>query len=69
MNTSGFYGKVGLNPLSKLLFGNGLVALEGEKWALHRRITNQVFNMERVKVNIPFLLSYILLSIQTGDLD
>ena len=50
MNTSGCYGKIGLNPLSKLLFGDGLVVLEGEKWALHRRISNQVFNMERVKV-------------------
>lgn len=49
MNTSGCYGKIGLNPLSKLLFGDGLVVLEGEKWALHRRISNQVFNMERVK--------------------
>nr|UNP59810.1 schizocycline synthase [Camptotheca acuminata] len=48
-NTSGSFGKVGFNPLSKLLFGKGLVGLEGEKWAVHRRITNQAFNMERVK--------------------
>ena len=50
MNSSGCYGRVGFNPLSKQLFGDGLVGLEGEKWALHRRITNQAFNMERVKV-------------------
>ncbi|RVX15022.1 Cytochrome P450 734A1 [Vitis vinifera] len=59
MNTSGCYGKIGLNPLSKLLFGDGLVVLEGEKWALHRRISNQVFNMERVKGWIPEIVASV----------
>ena len=44
------YDKARFNPLSKLLFADGLVALNGEKWALHRRITNQAFNTETVKV-------------------
>lgn len=35
---------MGYNPLSKLL------VLEGDKWAIDRRITTQAFNMERVKV-------------------
>jgi hypothetical protein len=50
MNTSGSFKKVRQNPLARLLFGQGLVGLTGEKWAVHRRIINQAFNMERVKV-------------------
>ena len=50
MNSSGCYGKARSNPLSKQLLGNGIASLEGEKWALHRRIAIQAFNMERVKV-------------------
>ncbi|GMI82506.1 cytochrome P450, family 721, subfamily A, polypeptide 1 [Hibiscus trionum] len=46
---SGSFDKVGFNPMSKMLFGQGLVGLRGEEWAIHRRITNQAFNMERVK--------------------
>jgi hypothetical protein len=44
------FEKIQLNPLAKLLFGDGLIQLTGKKWAIHRRITNQAFNMERVKV-------------------
>lgn len=50
MNTSGSFGRIGFNPSSKLLFGQGLVGLDGDKWAFHRRIANQAFSMERVKV-------------------
>jgi cytochrome P450 len=52
MNTSGSFEKIPFNPQSKVLFGGGLVGLDGDKWALHRRITNQAFNMERVKVSL-----------------
>ncbi|KAB5547713.1 hypothetical protein DKX38_011119 [Salix brachista] len=45
---AGSIEKLALNPLGKILFGEGLVVLEGEKWALHRRIANQAFNLERV---------------------
>lgn len=55
MNTGGSFRKVGFNPLSKALFGEGLVGLEGQKWATHRRIANQAFTIERVKVIIRFL--------------
>ena len=44
------FENIQLNPLAKLLFGDGLIQLTGKKWAIHRRITNQAFNMERVKV-------------------
>ncbi|KAJ6732994.1 CYTOCHROME P450 FAMILY 721 SUBFAMILY A POLYPEPTIDE 1 [Salix koriyanagi] len=46
---AGSIEKLALNPLRKILFGEGLVVLEGEKWALHRRIANQAFNLEQVK--------------------
>lgn len=51
MNTGGSFGKIGFNPMSRTLFGQGLVGLKGEEWAFHRRIANQAFSMERVKVN------------------
>lgn len=56
MNSSGSYE----NPLSKLLFGEGLVGLTGEKWAVHRRITSQAFNMERIKVRPYQILSFFM---------
>lgn len=53
VNKSGSFGKIRFNPVSKALFGEGLVALEGEKWIVHRRITGHAFNMERVKEWVP----------------
>jgi len=43
-------GKVPYNPQSKLLFGQGLVGLQGEQWIFHRRIFNLAFNTEILKV-------------------
>nr|QNS30006.1 cytochrome P450 [Nothapodytes nimmoniana] len=56
-NTGGSFAKIEFNPLSKLLFGEGLVGLVGEKWAVHRRIINQAFNMERIKGWVPEIVS------------
>ncbi|XP_047322375.1 cytochrome P450 734A1 [Impatiens glandulifera] len=53
MDTNGCFGKVEFNPLSRLLFGMGLVGLSGDKWAFHRRITSQAFYMEKVKAWVP----------------
>ncbi|KAK4752806.1 hypothetical protein SAY87_021604 [Trapa incisa] len=53
VNQSDGFGKVRFNPQTKVLFGEGLVGLEGDKWALHRRIANQAFNLERVKGWVP----------------
>lgn len=57
VNSEGYFGKVKFNPLSKLLLGDGLVGLDSEKWALHRRITSQAFNMGRIKVILSLSLS------------
>ncbi|XP_015573805.1 cytochrome P450 734A1 [Ricinus communis] len=58
MNTGGgSFERVKQNPQSKLLFGDGLIGLDGEKWALHRRIANQAFNMERVKGWVPQIVA------------
>ncbi|KAJ9560260.1 hypothetical protein OSB04_005420 [Centaurea solstitialis] len=53
VNKSGSFGKIRINPVSKVLFGEGLVVLEGEKWNVHRRITTLAFNMERIKEWVP----------------
>ncbi|CAK9317226.1 unnamed protein product [Citrullus colocynthis] len=52
-NTGGPFRKVGFTPVSKLLFGEGLVGLEGEQWVVHRRIANQAFTIDRVKGWLP----------------
>ncbi|KAG4147047.1 hypothetical protein ERO13_D05G198800v2 [Gossypium hirsutum] len=57
INTSGSFDKLGFNPMSRMLFGQGLVGLKGEEWALHRRIANQAFNMERVKGWVPEIVA------------
>ncbi|KAJ9674673.1 hypothetical protein PVL29_023919 [Vitis rotundifolia] len=56
------YDKVGFNPLSNLLFGDGLVGLNGEKWALQRRITSQAFNRKRVRVIYIYTSSLLQIS-------
>lgn len=61
VNKSGSFGKIRFNPVSKALFGEGLVGLEGEKWIVHRRITGHAFNMERVKVLYNHLLYFLML--------
>ncbi|GMI91241.1 cytochrome P450, family 721, subfamily A, polypeptide 1 [Hibiscus trionum] len=54
---SGSFDKLGFNPMSKMLFGQGLVGLKGEEWAIHRRITSQAFKMETVKGWIPEIVA------------
>ncbi|CAA6672762.1 unnamed protein product [Spirodela intermedia] len=73
-DSGGGLDKVEFNPQSKQLFGEGLVGLKGKKWALHRRIINPTFNMERVKSWVPEIAtcasnaqnSELLLSISLG---
>ncbi|KAI3513200.1 hypothetical protein L1887_20527 [Cichorium endivia] len=57
LNTSGAFPKTRVNPLVKGLFGEGIVYLEGEQWAIHRKITSQAFNMERIKELVPEIVA------------
>ncbi|KAI8548797.1 hypothetical protein RHMOL_Rhmol07G0302000 [Rhododendron molle] len=57
LNTGGSFEKIPFNPLAGLVWGKGLVGLVGEKWAVHRRITSQAFNMERVKDWVPEMVA------------
>nr|GME06114.1 cytochrome P450 734A1-like [Ipomoea batatas]GME19391.1 cytochrome P450 734A1-like [Ipomoea batatas] len=57
LNTDGSFEKTKFNPLSKLLLGEGLVGLSGDKWALHRRITSRAFNLEYVKGWVPEMVA------------
>ena len=50
LNTGGWFERMEMNPSAKLFFGQGILTLKGDKWALHRRIANQAFKIERVKV-------------------
>ncbi|XP_055834612.1 cytochrome P450 734A1 [Solanum dulcamara] len=52
--------KVDFNPQTKQLFGQGIVGLRGEQWALHRRIANQAFNMEIVKAWVPDIVTSVI---------
>ncbi|XP_012071804.2 cytochrome P450 734A1-like [Jatropha curcas] len=53
MNTGGLYERLDNDPLSKQLLGEGLPELRGEKWAVHRRISNLALNLEQVKGWVP----------------
>lgn len=50
LKTGVWFERLDPNPLIKLFFGDGILAAKREKWAAHRKIANQAFKMERVKV-------------------
>ncbi|CAI9116702.1 OLC1v1017927C1 [Oldenlandia corymbosa var. corymbosa] len=57
LNHTDCVDKVEFNPLSRNLFGQGVVGLFGKKWAVHRRITSKAFNLERVKAWVPDIIT------------
>ncbi|XAR64113.1 hypothetical protein NMG60_11024328 [Bertholletia excelsa] len=67
LNSSGSFERVRHNPLSRLLFGQGLIGLTGEKWAVHRRIANQAFTMERVKGWVPAIVDSTVKMLQKWE--
>ncbi|KAI5076565.1 hypothetical protein GOP47_0008630 [Adiantum capillus-veneris] len=50
---SGHFKKRGGRPDTKDLIGGGLAALDGEKWAQHRRILNPAFFLDKLKAMAP----------------
>ncbi|CAA7399115.1 unnamed protein product [Spirodela intermedia] len=58
LNKSGHIGKPKLGPLGQLLTG-GLLSYDGEKWAMHMKIINPAFHVEKLKVllSAPLTLS------------
>ncbi|KAG9455248.1 hypothetical protein H6P81_008152 [Aristolochia fimbriata] len=55
-NKFGHFEKSRSNPLTKLL-ATGLATYEGEKWAIHRRILNPAFHLEKIKGMVPAFYS------------
>lgn len=53
-NKSGVYKK---SNQMKQLNGDGLLSLEGEMWAQHRRIINPAFHMETLKGLVPMIVT------------
>ncbi|KAI5077018.1 hypothetical protein GOP47_0009083 [Adiantum capillus-veneris] len=50
---SGHFKKPGGRPDTKDLVGDGLVSLDGERWAQHRRILNPAFFLDKLKAMAP----------------
>ncbi|XP_015071474.1 cytochrome P450 734A1 [Solanum pennellii] len=59
--------KVEFDPQTKQLFGQGLVGLRGEQWALHRKIANQAFNMEVVKAWVPDIVTSVIKALKKWE--
>ncbi|XP_068658028.1 cytochrome P450 734A1-like [Aristolochia californica] len=49
MNKHGDFGMMKLPDSVRQILGNGLIDLDGEKWARHRKIANPAFSLENLK--------------------
>ncbi|XP_065847703.1 cytochrome P450 734A1-like [Euphorbia lathyris] len=68
MNTGGgTFGMIRQNPQTRVLFAEGLIGLEGEKWGLHKRIISQVFRMEPVKGWVPEIVGSTMKMLKKWD--
>uniref|UniRef100_A0A1J3IME7 Cytochrome P450 734A1 n=1 Tax=Noccaea caerulescens TaxID=107243 RepID=A0A1J3IME7_NOCCA len=53
LTMTGSFDRIVHNPLSKLLYAQGLPGLRGHQWAFHRRIAIQAITMGKVKRWVP----------------
>ncbi|XP_050364894.1 cytochrome P450 734A1-like [Argentina anserina] len=67
VNSSGSFQQKPFTPLTKTLFGEGLVGLEGDKWAFHRRIVNQAFKTEQVKGWVPEIVGSVMKTLEKWE--
>jgi len=54
LKTGEWFERIDPNPSVKQFFGEGILVLKGDQWAVHRAIANQAFKIERVKVILSF---------------
>ncbi|KAL1817846.1 hypothetical protein ACET3Z_020420 [Daucus carota] len=59
LKTSDTIERDDFSPLSKLLFAQGLPGLRGHTWAVHRKIANPAFNLDRIKVWVPGMVASV----------
>jgi len=59
LKTGEWFERIDPNPSVKQFFGEGILVLKGERWAMHRAIANQAFKIERVKVIFSIIASLV----------
>lgn len=57
---SELYEKIPAHPLIKQVEGEGLLSLNGDKWAQHRKIITPTFHMDNLKVFHQLIIFYQL---------
>ncbi|KAK1403558.1 Cytokinin trans-hydroxylase [Heracleum sosnowskyi] len=57
---SELYEKIQAHPLIKQVEGEGLLSLNGDKWAHHRKIITPTFHMDNLKLLIPAVSSSVM---------
>ncbi|GJN07755.1 hypothetical protein PR202_ga25614 [Eleusine coracana subsp. coracana] len=56
---TGLFQKDYMLPLVKVIFGNGLVLVNGEDWKRHRKVVRPAFNHEKLKVTIKIIYAEV----------
>ncbi|XP_022987685.1 cytochrome P450 734A1-like [Cucurbita maxima] len=64
ITNSHLYEKNEAHPLVKQLEGDGLLTLNGPKWALHRKIISPTFHSDNIKLLIPLIEEIIVEMVQ-----
>lgn len=66
LNKQGHFHLPPLNPLI-LILTKGLTTLHGEKWAMHRKIINPAFHLEKLKVSFSTSRMLIFVRFSTSN--